>query len=39
MDTLLTIGIIIAAIVIIIILAFVGKFIGLWFKPCSPRRT
>ncbi len=32
MDTLLTIGIIIAAIVVIIILAFIGKFFSLWLQ-------
>ena len=32
MDTLLTIGIIIAAIVIIVILAFIGKFFSLWLQ-------
>ena len=32
MDTLLTVGIIIAAIVVIIILAFIGKFFSLWLQ-------
>ena len=32
MDTLLIVGIIIAAIAVIVILAFVGKFIGLWLQ-------
>ena len=32
MDTLLTVGIIIAAIVVIIVLAFIGKFFSLWLQ-------
>ena len=32
MDTLLTVGIIIAAIVVIIILAFIGRFFSLWLQ-------
>ena len=39
MDTLLIVGIIIAAIAVIILLALVGKFFSLCSGPCSPGQT